>query len=130
MHVGDSDIDYWATHAAFNGSYNVGVGGYTCEDVLREIARIRPGRTYDPPAEQRTGRPANIERLWNEGLPIAGTPAEAYLTRPQRQLLCGDYGGGASPVGLRRGGYGAQSPGSQIRLPAQTGPVRFCPPAV
>ena len=53
--------------------------GCTAEDVLREIARIRPGRTYDPPAEQRTGRPANIERLWNEGLPIAGTPAEAYL---------------------------------------------------
>lgn len=37
--------------------------GCTAEDVLREIARIRPGRTYDPPAEQRTGRPANIERL-------------------------------------------------------------------
>ena len=53
--------------------------GCTAEDVLREIARVRPGRTYDPPAEQRTGRPANIERLWNEGLPIAGTPAEAYL---------------------------------------------------
>ena len=30
--------------------------GCTAEDVLREIARIRPGRTYDPPAEQRTGR--------------------------------------------------------------------------
>ncbi|MBM3333787.1 virulence-associated protein E, partial [Candidatus Sumerlaeota bacterium] len=53
--------------------------GCAAEDVLREIARIRPGRTYDPPAEQRAGRPANVERLWNDGLPIAGTPAEAYL---------------------------------------------------
>ena len=28
--MGDSDIDYWDTGAAFPGSLNVGVGGYTC----------------------------------------------------------------------------------------------------
>eukprot|EP00976_Prorocentrum_cordatum_P084890 1185841-Prorocentrum_minimum.AAC.1 len=40
LFVGDSDIDYWPTSTgstAFAGSYNVGVAGYTCEDVLGEI---------------------------------------------------------------------------------------------
>ena len=34
LFVGDSDVDYWATNAAFPGSYNVGVGGDTCKNVL------------------------------------------------------------------------------------------------
>lgn len=49
------------------------------EDVLREIARLRPGRRYDPPAPTRHAGTANVERLWNEALPVQGTPAEAYL---------------------------------------------------
>jgi len=37
LFVGDSDIDLWATNANFAGSYNVGIGGHTCLDVLRKI---------------------------------------------------------------------------------------------
>ena len=40
LFVGDSDIDFWLTSwgsNAFDNSYNVGIGGYTCEDVLSEI---------------------------------------------------------------------------------------------
>lgn len=53
--------------------------GCAADDVLREIARIEPGRRYEPPPAQRAGRPANLERLWNDALPIEGTPAQAYL---------------------------------------------------
>jgi lysophospholipase L1-like esterase len=36
--VGDSDVDYWHTSTKeFPGSYNVGIGGATCKDVLKEI---------------------------------------------------------------------------------------------
>jgi hypothetical protein len=35
--VGDSDIDYWPVSLEISGSYNVGVGGATCADVLVEI---------------------------------------------------------------------------------------------
>lgn len=38
LFVGDSDIDYWHTSGtAIPGSYNVGIGGNTCRDVLKEI---------------------------------------------------------------------------------------------
>lgn len=37
LFVGDSDIDYWDTGAAFPGSMNVGVGGYTTKDVIKEV---------------------------------------------------------------------------------------------
>jgi hypothetical protein len=40
LFVGDSDIDFWATHAAFPGSYNVGVRGDTCQDVLRRVESL------------------------------------------------------------------------------------------
>ena len=36
--IGDSDIDYWtSTPVDFLGSYNLGVGGFTCRDVLDEV---------------------------------------------------------------------------------------------
>ena len=37
LFVGDSDIDYWATHGWNPSSYNVGIGGYTCQNVQAEI---------------------------------------------------------------------------------------------
>mmetsp|Transcript_74487 Transcript_74487/g.231111 ORF Transcript_74487/g.231111 Transcript_74487/m.231111 type:complete len:450 (-) Transcript_74487:89-1438(-) len=38
LFVGDSDIDYWHTSGtAVPGSYNVGIGGNTCNDVQQEI---------------------------------------------------------------------------------------------
>ena len=37
LFVGDSDIEYWATAETFPGSVNVGVGGYTCRNVLNRI---------------------------------------------------------------------------------------------
>lgn len=49
------------------------------DDVLREIARLRPGRRFEPPALAPAMRQPNVERIWNEARPIRGTPAEAYL---------------------------------------------------
>ena len=41
LHVGDSDMDYWATSSLYSSlgktTQNVGVGGYTCKQVLDEI---------------------------------------------------------------------------------------------
>lgn len=37
LFVGDSDIDYWDTGAAFPGSMKVGVAGYTTKDVIKEV---------------------------------------------------------------------------------------------
>ena len=37
LFVGDSDIDYWDSAVAFPGSFNVGVGGYTTKDVVKEV---------------------------------------------------------------------------------------------
>jgi len=37
LFVGDSDIDFWDSSFAFPGSFNVGVGGYTTQEVKREV---------------------------------------------------------------------------------------------
>lgn len=37
LFVGDSDIDYWDSSVAFPGSFNVGIGGYTTADVIKEV---------------------------------------------------------------------------------------------
>jgi len=37
MFAGDSDIEYWNTAPSFPGSSNVGVGGWTCRNVLNKI---------------------------------------------------------------------------------------------
>jgi len=37
LFVGDSDIDYWDSSVGFPGSFNVGVGGYTTNDVIKEV---------------------------------------------------------------------------------------------
>ena len=39
LFVGDSDIEGWETGGAFPNSANVGVGGYTCSDVLKRLGR-------------------------------------------------------------------------------------------
>ena len=51
------------------------------EDVLRELSRIRPGQHLPPPVTNRPGGTANIERLWNDALPVQGSRAEHYLER-------------------------------------------------
>lgn len=40
LFMGDSDIDFWPTSSSFEGAYNVGYGGYTCLDVIKEIDRF------------------------------------------------------------------------------------------
>eukprot|EP00854_Cymbomonas_tetramitiformis_P004143 gene4143-5121_t len=40
LFIGDSDIDYWDTSSYFPGTYNVGVGGYTCKDVKGEVENL------------------------------------------------------------------------------------------
>jgi hypothetical protein len=37
LFVGDSDIDYWESSTSFPGSMNVGIGGYTTSDVIKEV---------------------------------------------------------------------------------------------
>ena len=37
MFTGDSDIEGWPTNSRFPGSANVGVGGWTCKNVLNKI---------------------------------------------------------------------------------------------
>lgn len=37
LFVGDSDIDHWDSSVAFPGSFNVGIGGYTTADVIKEV---------------------------------------------------------------------------------------------
>jgi Toprim domain len=51
------------------------------EDVLRELGRIRPGQHFPAPAASIAAGTANVERLWNEALPVQGSPAERYLAR-------------------------------------------------
>lgn len=51
------------------------------DDVLREISRLRPGQRYQPPSAARPARQPNVERIWNEAVPVSGTPAEAYLLK-------------------------------------------------
>jgi len=39
--IGDSDVDYWhTTELVIPGSYNYGVGGYTCKNVIAEIDNL------------------------------------------------------------------------------------------
>lgn len=55
--------------------------GCNREDVLRELSRIVPGRSYSAPAGDFS--PARhqgaVERLWGTALPVPGTLAERYL---------------------------------------------------
>lgn len=55
------------------------------EDVLRELRRVRPGQHFAAPASAPPGRPANVERIWDQAHDIKGTLAERYLAR--RNLL-------------------------------------------
>ncbi|MDT7533119.1 toprim domain-containing protein [Sphingobium sp. SA2] len=59
--------------------------GCAREDVLRELRRVRPGQHYPQPPPARPGRPANVERIWDQAHDVGGTLAERYLAR--RNLL-------------------------------------------
>ena len=50
------------------------------EDVLRELTRIKPGRSYPRPETTAPRDPGMlVTRMWREGRPIRGTAAEDYL---------------------------------------------------
>lgn len=59
--------------------------GCDLDDILREISRLRPGQRYQAPAPSRPARQPNVERIWNEAIPVSGTPAERYLL--QRRIV-------------------------------------------
>ena len=64
------------------GDYGILVtcfAGCDREDVLRELGRIRPGQHFPAPPTSTAAGTANIERLWNEALPVQGSLAERYL---------------------------------------------------
>ena len=48
-------------------------------DILRELDRIPLGRRYEVPMPTAATGTANIDRLWGEAKPVAGTLAEEYL---------------------------------------------------
>ena len=60
--------------------------GCAREDVLRELGRIIPTRTYQSPEWQPTPRRANVGRLWDQAIAVEGTLAETYLR--SRMLDC------------------------------------------
>ncbi|RYY17345.1 MAG: virulence-associated protein E [Alphaproteobacteria bacterium] len=49
-------------------------------DVLREISRVRPSTSFDPPPSRRVSSGSNVGRIWHEGLPVDATPAAEYLS--------------------------------------------------
>ena len=54
--------------------------GCASDDVLRELGRIKPGRGYPRPETTAPRDPSElVTRMWAEGRPIIGTPAESYL---------------------------------------------------
>ena len=59
--------------------------GCARDDVLREIGRIKPGQRHAYPVFDQPGRPANVERIWDQAVEIAGSRAERYLAH--RNLL-------------------------------------------
>jgi len=40
LFIGDSDVDYWASATNFPDAYNVGIGGYTCRQVKKEVGSM------------------------------------------------------------------------------------------
>jgi hypothetical protein len=59
--------------------------GCAREDVLRELGRIKPGPRHAYPVFDQAGRSANVERIWDQAVEIAGSLAERYLAH--RNLL-------------------------------------------
>lgn len=59
--------------------------GCSPQDVLRELSRVRPGRSHIPPDPPRPSRTANVERIWDQAGDVRGTLAERYLA--SRHLL-------------------------------------------
>ncbi|MEP3145518.1 DUF7146 domain-containing protein [Qipengyuania citrea] len=54
--------------------------GCAPDDVLRELGRIKPGRVYPRPETTTPRDPSElVRRMWSEGRPVTGTPAEDYL---------------------------------------------------
>lgn len=53
--------------------------GCDAVDVLRELDRIPLGRCYEPPTPDTATSTANVERLWQQAIPVPGTKAEHYL---------------------------------------------------
>ena len=47
--------------------------------VLRELQRITPGLGYSPPAWREQPKSSNVDRLWDESVPISGTLGQIYL---------------------------------------------------
>lgn len=59
--------------------------GCSAPDVLRELDRVVLSGHYRPPEPVRYTRGGNVQRLWDEARPVAGTLAERYLA--SRHLL-------------------------------------------
>lgn len=49
------------------------------EDVLRELRRVRPDRQFIPPPPTKPPYSGNVDRIWEQGVPVTGTLAERYL---------------------------------------------------
>ena len=94
LFMGDSDIDYWDTAAGVDAaSYNVGVGGYTCRDVLAELSQylqaFKPSRVVLVCGENDLGEAAGVSETlqqWTsiiDGITAAGIPVTFLGTKPE-----------------------------------------------
>jgi len=80
--VGDSDVDYWpSTHNAFPGSYDLGYGGYTCNNLLGE-----DGPSFDFQAALSTFKPSQVFLICGEN-DIDGGGASADVTFARLQQV-------------------------------------------
>ncbi|MGE4404377.1 DUF7146 domain-containing protein [Pseudomonas sp.] len=53
--------------------------GCHADDILRELRRVQPALGSPPPAYRPSTGTANVLRLWEQGVEIAGTLAQRYL---------------------------------------------------
>ena len=104
LFMGDSDVDYWDTAAGVDAaSYNVGVGGYTCRDVLAELSQhlqaFEPSRVVLVCGENDLAESAGVSetfRQWSSivgGITAAGIPVTFLGTKPEPSttLLHSEY---------------------------------------
>lgn len=92
--VGDSDIDYWVSSSkAVPGSYNVGIGGATCNDVIKEIdfilQRFEPKSVVLVCGENDLGGGASVATTFNRWTKVvnkildASVPIVQLGTKPE-----------------------------------------------
>jgi len=82
LFMGDSDVDYWHTfRTAVPGAYNVGIGGNTCKDALKEIdallASFKPAAVVLVCGENDLAGGASVAQTFERWTQVVGKIREA-----------------------------------------------------